>query len=71
LLKVAFNIEVMEDVEDRRERLKRLRDEAGTPAVRSNRAQERSSEPSRPMPDIKFRNYKPRDVNLAKERVRL
>ena len=53
----------MEDKDARRERLKRLRQEAEPGSARAGNEEDTSQQEV--MPSIKFRNYKPRDKTVA------
>lgn len=59
----------MEGAEERRERLKRLREEA-QPAGEQAKQPANTPEASEKTPSVKFRNYKPRDEKMAAETVR-
>lgn len=72
----------MADTDDRQQRLKRLREEAAiAPAAQdasiepaaggSNSAQQANdAEQNVAIPEVKFRNYKPRDDKFAESKVR-
>lgn len=59
----------MESAEERRERLKRLREEASAPKD-AVPAQSAAPDEPRTMPSVQFRNYKPRDEKFSDKTVR-